>query len=101
MEYFHPRWYISTMALNIKDPTAERLAGEVAARTGETKTRAVRVALEERLARLDRSSAADRYARYVRFMEGEIWPQLPPDVRGVPLSKAEREEILGIGPDGA
>jgi antitoxin VapB len=89
------------MALNIKDPVTEKLATDVAARTGETKTRAVRVALEERLARLDTSSAAERYARYVRFLEDEIWPQLPAAVRGVPISKAEREEILDIGPDGA
>ena len=36
------------MALSIKDPEAERLAAEVAAMTGESKTRAIRVALEER-----------------------------------------------------
>ena len=30
------------MALNIKDPETERLAAEVAAITGESKTRAVR-----------------------------------------------------------
>ncbi|MCA1672325.1 MAG: type II toxin-antitoxin system VapB family antitoxin, partial [Actinobacteria bacterium] len=40
------------MALNIKDPETERLATEVAALAGETKTAAVRVALRERLERL-------------------------------------------------
>lgn len=40
------------MALSIKNPLAERLAAEVAKRTGETMTRAVVVALEERLERL-------------------------------------------------
>ncbi|OGQ92225.1 MAG: antitoxin [Deltaproteobacteria bacterium RIFOXYA12_FULL_58_15] len=40
------------MALSIKNPEAERLAIEVAKRTGETMTRAVIVALEERLERL-------------------------------------------------
>jgi antitoxin VapB len=35
-----------------------------------------------------------------RFLEEEVWPQLPPDVRGQPMTKAEREEILGYGPDG-
>jgi antitoxin VapB len=40
------------MALSVKDPEADRLAREVAARTGETLTMAVIVALRERLARL-------------------------------------------------
>lgn len=40
------------MALSFKDPEADRLARDVAARTGETLTTAVVVALRERLARL-------------------------------------------------
>ena len=40
------------MALSLKDPEADRLAREVAARTGETLTGAVIVALRERLTRL-------------------------------------------------
>ncbi|MBX7434081.1 type II toxin-antitoxin system VapB family antitoxin [Mycobacterium sp. Y57] len=39
------------MALSIKDPEADRLARELAARTGETLTEVVVVALRERLAR--------------------------------------------------
>lgn len=39
------------MALSIKDPEADRLARELAARTGETLTETVVVALRERLAR--------------------------------------------------
>jgi antitoxin VapB len=39
------------VALSIKDPEADRLARELAARTGETLTEAVVVALRERLAR--------------------------------------------------
>jgi antitoxin VapB len=40
------------VALSLKDPEADRLAREVVARTGETLTTAVIVALRERLARL-------------------------------------------------
>jgi antitoxin VapB len=40
------------MALSVKDPEADRLAREVAHRTGETLTTAIVVALRERLARL-------------------------------------------------
>jgi antitoxin VapB len=39
------------MALSIKHPEADRLARELSARTGETLTEAVVVALRERLAR--------------------------------------------------
>jgi antitoxin VapB len=40
------------MPLSLKDPEADRLAREVARRTGETITGAIVVALRERLARL-------------------------------------------------
>lgn len=39
------------MSLSIKHPEADRLARELAARTGETLTEAVVIALRERLAR--------------------------------------------------
>ncbi len=89
------------MALNIKDPETEALAAKVAQMTGETKTRAVKVALQERAARLKlRISPDARAERVRRYLEEEVWPKIPPDVRGKPMSKEEREEILGYGPDG-
>lgn len=45
------------MALNIKNPTAERLAHELASATGETLTEAVTVALRHRLAAVQRRQA--------------------------------------------
>jgi antitoxin VapB len=50
------------MALNIRNPETERLASEVARRTGETKTQAVTEALRERLARLRRRRSAPSLA---------------------------------------
>jgi antitoxin VapB len=90
------------MALNIKNPEAERLAAEVAALAGETKTEAVAVALRERLERLRaHESREDRAARIRRVLEEEIWPLIPPEVLDQPpMTKAEREEILGYGPEG-
>lgn len=89
------------MALNIKDAETERLAAEVAALAGETKTRAVNVALSERKERLARRVVRrDRASRLRRFLEEEAWPQVPPDVLGKPLSRAEREAILGYGAEG-
>jgi antitoxin VapB len=89
------------VALNIKDAETERLAAEVARLASETKTRAVKVALQERLARLASVHAgADRAQRLLRFLNEEAWPQVPADVLGTPLSKSERETILGYGPEG-
>jgi antitoxin VapB len=45
------------MALNIRNPEAERLAEELARLTGKTKTQAVVQALRDRLARLRRERA--------------------------------------------
>lgn len=86
------------MALNIKDRETERLAADVAAMTGESKTRAVRVALQERKARLAvRVVGRDRIADLLRFLEEEVWPQIPRGVLGRKMSKRERERILGYG----
>jgi antitoxin VapB len=89
------------MGLNIKDPETERLAAEVATLTGETKTRAINIALRERRERLLAArSATDRADRLTRFLTDEAWPQVPPEMLGRAPSKAEREAILGYGPEG-
>ncbi len=89
------------MALNIKNADVERLAAEVAGLTGESKTEAVRRALAERRTRLKmRIADANREERLLRFLEGEVWPRVPADQVGRAPSRAEREEILGYGPDG-
>jgi antitoxin VapB len=49
----------AAMPLSIRDPETDRLARELARRTGETMTRAIRTALAERLARLERTREAE------------------------------------------
>jgi hypothetical protein len=76
------------MALNIK--------------ARETKTEAIRRALEERKSRLAlrvgrRTKSLEKMAD---FLQREIWSKIPPDVLGKPISKQERKGILGLGPDG-
>jgi antitoxin VapB len=94
-------WYLYTMAMNIKDPQTEALAAEVAELANETKTQAVRTALQERKERLQaRQRRGRRAERIERFLEDEAWPQIPDTVLGRRLPKAEREEILGLGPEG-
>lgn len=90
------------MALNIKDPEAERLATEVADLTGETKTGAIRQALRERRERLGlQANHGRRPDALRRFLEQEIWPAVPKRIRGRRLSRREEEKILGYGPSGA
>jgi antitoxin VapB len=101
MVYVHPEEHIATLALNIKDAETEQLAAEVAAMTGETKTRAINVALRERRARLAAArDASERTERVVRFLIEEAWPQVPAALLGQAPTKAEREAILGYGPEG-
>lgn len=92
------------MALNIKDQEAEKLATEIAERTGDSKTGAVRQALREKRDRLDLESGSPRPRTaedMIRFLETEIWPLIPDRLLDrEPMSKAEREEILGYGPGG-
>ncbi|MFW5782891.1 MAG: type II toxin-antitoxin system VapB family antitoxin [bacterium] len=89
------------MALNIKNASVERLVEEVARMAGESKTEAVRRALEERRARLAyRVADGDRKARLRRFLDSEAWPSVPSDVLGVRISREEEEQILGYGREG-
>jgi antitoxin VapB len=89
------------MALNIKNPEVERLATEVAQLARETKTEAIRRALEERKARLKVGpSREEKYRRAMEFLRTEVWPHILPEFRGKTITKQEREEILGIGPNG-
>ena len=88
------------MALNIKNDAVERLAADVARLTGESKTEAIRRALEERRGRLKSASIQTRLARVVRFLEKKVWPTVPKTQVGRRLTRAEEDEILGYGPGG-
>ena len=89
------------VALTIKNAEVERLATELAQLTGESKTQAVKVALEERRRRL--TSGIDPQARAaaaLEWLETEVWPHVPPELRGRPHDPHADDEILGYGPDG-
>jgi antitoxin VapB len=88
------------MALNLKNVQVERLAAEVARLTGESKTEAIRRALEERQRRLKGSQAAERKARLLRLLRAKIWPSIPKQQMGRRLRREEEDEILGYGPEG-
>jgi len=87
--------------LNIKNREVERLLDEVAKITGESKTEAVRKALEVRRERLAfQASPRDRRSEVLRYLEQEVWPKVPKERLGRGLIKEEQEEILGHGPEG-
>jgi len=95
-----------TMASNFRDEETEKLAAEVARLAGESKEEAVRQALLERRDRL-RAESGEKGHRprtkeeMLHFMETEIWPLRPARNRGgPPITKEEKEKILGYGPEG-
>jgi antitoxin VapB len=89
------------MGLNIKNAEVERLAAEVAAITGETKTEAIRRALIERLKGLSQAEPCEeRERRVTEWLEREVWPNVPKVLLGRRMSKEEWEEALGYGPHG-
>jgi len=89
------------MALNLKNADVERLAAEVARLTGESKTEAIRRALEERRQRLKGPPTARRRARVLAFLRTKVWPSIPATERGRRLTRKEEDELLGYGPEGA
>ena len=76
------------MALNIRNPEAERLATELARQTGETKTEAVTQALRDRLARVRQQRSSRRLADDLEEI-AEHCARLPV------LDERPADEILG------
>lgn len=81
------------MALNIRNPETERLAAELARRTGETKTEAVTKALRDRLDRVKRERSGRRLADELQAIVDEF-AALPV------LDDRPADEIIGYDDDG-
>lgn len=81
------------MALNIKDPTTDRLVRELAAVTGESITTAVTVAVRERLERIGRMAPAEVRERELTRIALEA-AALPV------LDDRTPDEIIGYDEDG-
>jgi antitoxin VapB len=86
------------MTVSINNEEIERLLDEIVEMTGESRREALHKALEERRQRL--ALPADERApegRLFAFLRDEMWPQIPAELLGTPLSKQEQEDILGYG----
>ena len=81
------------MALSIKDSKADRLARELARKTGESITNAVRTALEERLARVGAKQRGRRLADELDEI-AQRCARLPV------VDGREADDILGYGENG-
>ena len=93
--------YTSFVPLNIKNLRVERLVTEVARLAGESKTEAVRRALEERRQRLAlRGGQQDRGERLREFLERQVWPRVPRKHLGRRLTRRQEDALLGYGPRG-
>lgn len=88
------------MALNLKNTAVERLAAEVARLTGESKTEAIRRALEERKRRLKGTPPEGRRDAVLGFLKKQVWPSVPKAEIGRRLRREEEDAILGYGPEG-
>ena len=78
------------MALNIRNTETEKLASELAALTGETKTRAVTIALKERIDNERRKRSISKGVLFEELMEiSKHSGSLPV------LDKRDEDDILG------
>lgn len=82
------------MAISIRNPQAEQLAREVAARSGENITKAIIHSLEERLQRLVNEQRAPERVKELRAIAKRC--QALPD-----LDPRPADEILGYDEHGA
>ena len=84
------------MSLLIKDPEADRIVRELAARTGETLTEAVKTAARERLERLP--SPPTRKGR----IDHKELERVLAEIRSYPVTNADLtdDEIIGYNENG-
>jgi len=93
------------MAPSFEDEETRKLAAEVAKLTGEGSEEAVRTALREKRERLRLQPPRRRRPRTVEewyeMMERTIWSKIPDELLDQPpMTKEEKEELLGYGPEG-
>ncbi len=93
-----------TMSFEV-DREMSELATEIARRTGESEEEAVRRALRERRLRLRARPRRKRRQmteeEYLQMMETHVWSKIPDGLLDQPpMTKAEKEELLGYGPEG-
>ena len=80
------------MALHI-DAEIERLATEIAETMGESPTETVRRLLLEQKWAFDTQENNRRIDGLRRWLQEEVWPTIPEDLRGKPTPKAYYDDL--------
>ncbi len=83
------------MGLNIKNPEVEKLAAEVAAITGESKTEAIRQALLKRKEHLT-AHQTNRMDGVREWLARDVWPHVKPEFRNKPMTKADWDALNDV-----
>lgn len=83
------------MALNIRNAAVEQLGSELAMITGDSKTQAVKIALEERRERLALEQD-QKLKSTLEWLQKEVWPRVPLEVRAK-MTLNEEDLTLGQG----
>ncbi len=87
------------MAIHIRDLGVVKLATQLAALTGESRTDAIRRALEEKMARLSGTAAhSSRRAELVRVFGCKVPSMVKAGRRRGNLTPEEVQELLAYGP---
>jgi negative regulator of replication initiation len=81
------------------DPELDEWLASRARTIGASKSAIVREVLSGHKAETDHSSAR-RVDEFLDYLRAEVWRHVPDDVRGTRMTKEQREELLGIGPEG-
>ena len=68
--------------------------------TGETKTEAIRVALQERKSRLRIAGGKNDTHNLLDILERDIWSKIPEHLKGQGIAYLPVDELLGFGADG-
>lgn len=80
------------MPITIDDPELEALVHEIAAELQVSDADALTTVIRDHADYLRRRGAV------MEWLQNDVWPTIPPEVRGKPITRAEKAELLGYGP---
>lgn len=80
------------MPITIDDPELEALVREIAAELRVSEADALTSVIRDHADYLRRRGAV------MDWLQNDVWPRIPAEVRGKPVTRAERAELLGYGP---
>jgi antitoxin VapB len=79
------------MPITIDDPEVESLIHEIAAELQLNEAEALTSVIRDHADYLKRRGAV------MNWLQNDVWPKIPPEVRGKRMTREERAELLGYG----